>query len=206
MMERQKGISRMTTDTTSNPQGGLDWEDICLDPHHFSSEEGRAQGRQAGALAGFREGRALGQTKALEFGVEVGFYCGVVAALKGSNSWEDNASNRVKKSLAQLQKALDDFPSSDQIFSSNRNSDDILYSTNSQIPHEANKSDLENHSDDENPTKLDILHEMQRIRARFKLLMVQLGNPQFSLKQVFDDSQKMHSAQAGAVENEDQEW
>ena len=40
--------------------------------------------------------------------------------------------------------------------------------------------------DSEDVAKLDILNKLQRIRARFKLLTVQLGKPHFSLQHALE--------------------
>jgi hypothetical protein len=183
----------MTTTETNkmndrcNPQQSSldDWDDLCLDPHHSSFEAGQMEGRAAGELAGFRDGQALGQTKGLEFGMEIGFIRGVLQALEEEEEEEEESirnknSDRVRKSMQGLRQALADFPTPDQMLEQQA----ALQMT----PHAHNDNNSNDHLDDsEDPssnTKLDILAKLQRIRARFKLLMVQLGMPQFSLKQV----------------------
>jgi hypothetical protein len=176
-------------DTTSNPQSGVDWEDACLDPHHGSLEEGKAQGREAGALAGFREGQVLGENKGLEFGLEVGFYQGIVTALIESST-ENEFSERVQKSIQKLQESIDAFPPPDEVFSNTRKSESSVMamkaSTSSSTKDLGEEGDPEE-NDSEDPSKFDILNKLQRIRARFKLLTVQLGKPQFSLRNALED-------------------
>lgn len=170
------------TDTTSNPQTGFDWEDVCLDPHNGSLEQGKAQGREAGALAGFQDGRTLGQNKGLEFGLEVGFYHGVVSALVEES--DNGFGERVRKSIHKLQEAIDAFPSPDEVFSNARDDSTMkaaLETSTSSSSKNVAGGDLQEH-DSEDPSKFDIIKKLQRIRARFKLLVVQLGKPQFSLR------------------------
>ncbi len=170
------------TDTTSNPQSGFDWQDACLDPHHHSLQQGKAEGRDAGSLAGFKDGLALGQNKGLEFGLEIGFYQGVLEALR-QKDWSD----RILKTIDKVQEAMDDFPSVDQVFApSNSSSSSTSTTTNhaTEMSSLVRSSNLDNmdQNDSEDVIKLDILNKLQRIRARFKLLTVQLGKPQFSLR------------------------
>lgn len=167
----------MADPSASNPHSTFDWEDACLDRHNGSLQEGMAEGREAGALAGFRDGQTLGQNKGLEFGLEVGFYKGVVKALKGS---DQEFNDRIQKSIQKLEEAIGDFPPPDQVFSFSVMKMTEAFS-NSQNADEGN-------DDSEDPSRFDILNKMQRIRARFKLLTVQLGKPQFSLRSALEDS------------------
>ena len=52
-------------------------------------------------------------------------------------------------------------------------------------------------AEDDDPS-LDVAGKMQRIRARFKLVTVQLGIPHFSLKQVMDEAACARSEAASA--------
>lgn len=171
------------SDITSNPQGGLDWEDVCLDMHHVSLEDGRSQGREAGASAGFREGEGLGQVKGLEYGIELGFYRGVLAALIKRTHTE-----RIQKSLKNFENAIGDFPSADELFD---------YFDASDM-----KTNLQRavNDDSEDNARFDILHKMQRIRARYKLLMVQLGMPLLSLRS------SLEATDSGASPTESDGW
>ena len=162
-------------DTTSNPQSGFDWEDACLDPHHDSLEQGRSQGREAGGLAGFREGEALGRTKGLEFGLEVGFYRGIVSVLL---SRQPSHTQRIQNSIEKLRKAIDDFPSPDELFLR-------VGTANSSL---LDAAAVTNTTDDDSETlsRFDVLNRLQRIRAYYKLVAVQVGKPQFSLRNALE--------------------
>lgn len=189
-------------DASSNPQSGVDWEDVCLDPHHHALQQGKMEGRKAGALAGFREGQALGQTKGLEFGLEIGFYQGVIAALRQKEEWND----RIQHSLDKLQDAINDFPCPDQVFAA---ANDETYSSNensrsgwmNKSSSHSTDRDRENDHDSEDVAKLDILNKVQRIRARFKLLTVQLGKPHFSLQHALEPP-----SLSGRQATEDNDW
>lgn len=174
------------TDATSNPQSGLDWEDVCLDPHHHALQQGRMEGREAGALAGFRDGQKLGQIKGLEFGLEVGFYQGALIALR-QREWND----RIQQSIDKVQDAINGFPCPDQVFAASNRSKGNTANEDSMarwINNSSNSSKMDGDDDDdsEDIAKLDILNKLQRIRARFKLLTVQLGKPHFSLQQALE--------------------
>lgn len=176
----------MTTETTSK---GIDtscgdhqelssWDALCFDPHQSSLEEGKAKGREAGELAGFRDGQALGRTKGIEFGMELGFIWGFLSVLpKPTNE-------RVERSMKELKRALDDFPGLDAMFEQSLQLQNL-------------KTSSGNKDDSEDPTKLDVLGMMQRIRARYKLLTVQLGIPNYSLKQVMDEASSQHKTTKG---------
>ena len=77
---------------------------------------------------------------------------------------------RPQKSMDSLRQALDDFHPPVAIF--RERGGDLL-------PEE--DPSMEEEED-------DVAGKMQRIRARFKLLMVQLGLPRFSLKRVMDEA------------------
>jgi len=167
-------------DTTSNPQsGGFDWEDACLDPHHTSLELGRLEGREAGGQAGFLDGQTLGQSKGLEFGLEIGFYRGIVTVLLLNP--KPPHTQRIQNSITKLQKALDEFPSPDKLFQDVNNSASSLQQHHHHLQPDIIGND--DHDDEEvSSSRIDILNKMQKIRAYYKLVMVQMGKPQLSLK------------------------
>jgi hypothetical protein len=167
--------------TSTSDKDDLDWDDVGFDPHRNSLEEGRVMGQSAGELAGFRDGQRLGHTKGIEFGMELGFIQGFVNALDDNNTTDlqggKTTNERVNRSLTELQKALDDFPSCEAMF---EHSEEIM--TLSVTTTSNNNNDG---ADSEGAvTKFDVLAKMQRVRARFKLLTVQLGMGTVSLKQV----------------------
>ncbi len=87
---------------------------------------------------------------------------------------------RIKRSKRELEGALEDFPPPDQMF------EQVAEGRTRLAVDDTHQHDDEDDSED--PSKLDILAKLQRIRARFKLLTVQLGIPQASLKQVLDSA------------------
>ena len=88
---------------TTSQDDDVVWDSICVNPHEEYIEEGRVQGRNAGLQAGFEEGYALGCTTAMEYGMEIGFIRGAAEALV-----QQQQSERIQKSLEELQNALDD--------------------------------------------------------------------------------------------------
>ena len=168
------------------------WDSICVHPHADYLEEGRRQGRQAGLEAGWDEGYALGRTTAMDYGMELGFMRGVVVAaakttLTTSSSSSSSSSERVQKSLQELRSALDDFPGAEESlrFNHQESANNLLsVKTSLLLSHDGGSKT----SNDDSEPLVDIRGQLQRIRARFKLFMVQLGMPHFSLKQLMDDA------------------
>ena len=157
------------------------WDDICINPHQTEIDSGREEGQIAGLQAGFNDGFALGRTKGIEFGMELGFMRGFL------NTVEAKLLNeRLQKKVEELRQAIDNFPSLDAIKT-------------------MNKEETYMEEDDSEtvvvPGSLDILGSMQRIRAKFKVLTVQLKIPQFSLKQVMDDANRMESGETHIKRN-----
>ena len=148
------------------------WDDISVNPHQTEIDLGRAEGQIAGLQAGFNDGFALGRTKGIEFGMELGFVRGFLNTVEAKNE-------RLQKKVEELRHAIDDFPSLDAI--------------------KTVKKEEETYSEEDDSEavvmagNLDILGSMQRIRAKFKVLTVQLKVSQFSLKQVMDDANRMGS-------------
>jgi flagellar biosynthesis/type III secretory pathway protein FliH len=163
-----------------------DWDNLCFNPHDAALAQGEKEGQAAGSLAGFNEGRGLGQTKGVEFGMELGFVRGVI---KEISNVEDRGE-KIQHSLEELIRALDDFPSPDQMFEQVHQSvEEIIHDHDSEEhDHDSEEHDHDSEELVNRDEKLNIPHKMQRIRARFKLLMVQLGQPHFSLKQVMDEA------------------
>jgi|UniRef100_A0A7S2XML9 hypothetical protein len=169
------------------------WDDICVNPHESFLELGRREGKEAGLKAGFNDGRSLGQHKALEFGIELGFIRGFVLVAHRDilPSIEIARAEKIAKSLHALQQAIDEFPGPDEMF---------------QHVHDPNNTetmlDDELQSDSETQTRnaLDVVGKMQRIRAKFKLVTVQLRIPHFSLKQVMEEAGQ-NPSNVGSVSN-----
>jgi hypothetical protein len=177
-----------------------DWENFCLDPYQSAREEGEQLGRDAGLEAGFRDGHGMGVNTGTEYGMELGFFKGVCSAVEAAaNSNQLVSEERIKKTVADLRLALDNFPGPDQVFREGQrqprhphtDDDDGGEHVHEHASEQDDDDDDDDNGDSEHAaseSKKNILHKMQRIRARFKLLTVQLGIPHFSLKQVFDEA------------------
>lgn len=150
------------------------WDRLCIDPFQSAFEEGRAQGKDDGERAGFREGYKLGSVTAIEYGMEIGFARGVINAIEKLNC--DTEDDRIRQSVQKLRTAIDDFPGPEQIFQKEKHASNQI---NTDSEQEINEMDEEG---------VDVEGKMQRIRARLKLLTVQLGMPRLSLKSVMDDA------------------
>ena len=163
--------------SASNTRSQDVWDELCVNPHQKHMDMGRHEGREAGLQAGFNDGFALGRSKGIEYGMELGFILGFLHTIEmriQSNQGDDTA--RIEKKLDDLRQAIDDFPRPDTIFScaeTMQNSDPYIRQDDS----EAAVYD-----------GTDILGAMQRIRAKFKVLLMHLKIPHFSLKQVMSDA------------------
>lgn len=179
---------------------GVDFEDLCLDPHEDSLEEGRAEGRIAGLQAGFKDGRSLGRIKGLEIGTEVGYMRGVAVAVNDclvplveSQSSDTESIRRIeniRKVIRELVSAIDAFPSPDDMFNERDKSQTSVLGELGDVTI-GRKEDAMTEKRDETKAsekKLDISNKLQRIRAKFKLLTVQLKLPRLSLKKVMDEA------------------
>jgi hypothetical protein len=167
----------------------MEWDDVCWNPHDSSYRQGQAEGFKAGNLAGYRDGQALGRTKGLEYGMELGFIRGFLNSLNHEES-SKHKTDRIQRSIEKLRKALEDESlQPDEIFRKEQ-------------PGRNQEQDLQDDSED--ASKLDVLAKLQRIRARFKVLTVQLGIPKFSLKEIMDEA-----AESSTIVQEpmvDREW
>lgn len=158
------------------------WDDLAVNPHAAALAAGRRLGVADGRAAGFGQGYATGLVSATDLGLELGFVRGVVDGLQQQQQQLAvliHEDERVQKSIDSLRKALDDFPSPAAVFPPNRgggreddNADEFSTSLKAE----------------EGVGEDDVAGKMQRIRARFKLLIVQLGLPHFSLKRVMDEA------------------
>lgn len=154
------------------------WDALCINPHKSALQEGRDQGEKDGLLSGYQEGYVLGKTTAIEYGMEVGFVRGAVGALL-----DKKLPNKTQKTLKELTVLLDEFPDSDSMF---------------QNPQSVRTHDLD---DTEQEDRTSALHNLQRIRARFKLLTAQLGMSNLSLKHLMDEA-----AAGGHSQEQVSEW
>ena len=200
----------------------LNFEDLCLDPFQANFDDGHREGSEAGLLAGYNEGRKLGQQKAVEVGIELGYMRGVAEAIIRQSIVTPNAAalgvkvlgadddagaalrkiEKIKKSADELLSMIDAFPSPDEIFQ--QAIDDG--SEEKQLSHdEGDDSNAEENGDSEeikgqSGGPVDISGRMQRIRAKFKLLCVQLKMPEISLSRVMEDAKK-NAGESNAMSN-----
>ena len=192
---------------------------LAVDGEASAVEEGRVLGKEEGLLAGFQEGRVLGQKTGVDCGMEIGFSLGLVQAVRKTILSESTSSSdcdlsssssstfldRIRKSVDELEKAIDDFPGPDEedirrlLFRSTEGKVDTdskspIEEENELAGYENNKEDLgstnTNFEQQQLPNE-DVRVKLQRIRARCKVLTAKLGIPRHSLK----------NAMAGVVKN-----
>jgi len=186
----------------------LNFEDLCLDPYQYQREGGRDEGTSAGLRAGWEDGRALGRQKALDVGIELGYMRGVAMVLRSkilvdlpSALSEDTGEKEVEASIVfsrrraqKIEKSADDLIAAIAAFPT---ADDIFEEGQSDEGH--SPDDGGNVGDSEFAPKskngpIDITDKIQRIRARFKLLCVQMKVTELSLTRVMDDAKERASA------------
>jgi hypothetical protein len=198
------------------------WDDLCINPHQAALDEGRELGRRDGRSAGLHEGYNLGQVTAVDHGMELGFVQGVLEVIEDNldsmDLWSSSSNEkkeRILNTIRLLGNALDEFPGPDEIFR-----DDVVTGNPAIIMQDRTNVDdteklpQEGDNDDETSSSADVAGKMQRIRARFKLLTVQLGHPNLSLKSVMDEvatditpnSNNMPNGKERTLANETNEW
>ena len=183
------------------------WDDLAIHPHAAAMAEGQRQGSRAGRAAGWRQGYTTGRTTAVEYGTELGFVRGVVETLP-QHMLDDDDDTRLRDSIQHLLSALDAFPKSADVFPNSVPTS--ISNSSSTDPHEprhdgdshhakaeldGDKKKEEGQIDVASDQDDDVAVKMQRVRARFKLLMVQLGVPHFSLKHLMDQCHSIHQQQ-----------
>jgi len=176
-----------------NPQDTQQDEwDCLLDPYQCSIGQGREEGRIAGLESGYREGYALGHMKALEIGVEIGYMLGFAqttlehlnSRLSAGNDENNDGignlhrSEKLRLRLCDFIDSMERFPTPDDMFSGNIRDPTVL--SNAEENDDTNQFNI--------PKAVDITESMQRLRARFKALTVQLKVPNLSHKKVLEQS------------------
>lgn len=198
----------------------LDFEGLCLDPFQANFDDGHREGSEAGLQAGYNEGRKLGQQKAVEVGIELGYMRGVAEAFWQSMGTPSLASSddekidgtgatlrkmeKIGKSANELLSMIDAFPSPDEIFQ--QATDDVSEEKQQPSHGDGEDSNAEESGDSEQSKAqsggpVDISGRMQRIRAKFKLLCVQLKMPEISLTRVMEEAKK-DAGKNDAITNE----
>jgi hypothetical protein len=135
------------------------WDDLCVNPHEGAQEQGRDEGYAAGLQKGFEDGQQLGNTKGMEFGMELGFLLGLVNDIERRilPTVDAEKQERGIKSLKELTGMIQAFPNPEVLF---------------------------RESEEE---RLDIAACLQRIRAKYKVLTIQLHLPYITLKDVLTE-------------------
>ena len=202
-----------------------DLEHVDERVHQVALQRGEQEGMEAGRIVGYNDGRKLGQIKGIDYGIELGWMRGVVstlskvssssAAQQESTHGEDDNNNdilinklrseKVQRTMNTLQRSLDvDFPTCDQLFSG-KNSKVML---DDQHHHHGDDDKYENDDDNDSEyvvddesssNSVDIMKQMQLIRARFKLLMAQLGYPHFSFQNIMKEESNTTNSYVGGT-------
>ena len=145
------------------------WDDLFANPHQSAHELGCAEGRIGGLHQGYVDGQKLGTTKGVEYGMELGFLQGILHEIEMHvlSAVDLEKQEKLRTSVKELQHMIQTFPSPEELF---------------------NVNDAE---------RMDIATRLQRLRAKYKLLTIQLRIPCVTLREVMN-----HQTSSG----ESSEW
>lgn len=186
-----------------------DWDSL-LNPYEESIQQGLAEGRESGLNAGFDDGHHLGKVKALEIGFELG-YMRIVAVSALTQLSEDddgqdkgefqqlegstvatvmNSHDRKVAKLNEFIALIQDFPSSDVLFSAMHqlNPAGKIHGHHQDSEHQSVEASIDDEEEEDlgASSKIDVVQKMQRIRAKFKTILVQMKIPHLTLKKVMN--------------------
>ncbi|KAL7477179.1 hypothetical protein ACHAW6_002994 [Cyclotella cf. meneghiniana] len=190
---------------TVNRDGSL-FDDV-IDPFEQIAISERRNGQIAGRRAGYSEGRDIGRSKAWEIGLELGYIHSFARhvlknvhqqRLDQINKPNDRFSKRLNRCLAisqELKTLINQFPDPDSLFDRYQNIADNI---------DSNKKKFDDTSTDHFETGAnvadveDVTSSLQRIRAKFKLLLVLLSTTRpFGLKRLLDTNESCFLSQLG---------
>ena len=186
-------------------------DDVDTLIHHDVIKQGQLEGKAAGEIEGYEQGRILGQTKGIDYGLEIGFALGLVEAVKeeqdrnkkhsikaiikskdkASSETDNNYSDRIIRSISELEKAIDKFPPIKDSISSNK--------LNQQSTYDSPDHDIKNDDDIKDASErfnsfssttnvpVDVQKAIQRIRARSRVLLSKLGLPHHTIQNVMGE-------------------
>lgn len=154
--------------------------DDVIDPFQQIAISERGDGQEAGRRAGYLEGRDIGRSKGWEIGLELGYIHSFASnLLAGHNQREqikyastpgDRSNQRLDRCMTISKELIDlvnSFPNPDELLAQNANI------TNNIDAIKASEDDATNDSAaDQDASLTDVTSSLQRIRAKFKLLLV----------------------------------
>ncbi len=186
--------------------------DDIIDPYADTFQQGKEDGRKAAFQAGYNDGYQLGKLKSLEIGVELGYMSSIcmmtLQHLEGKNEQtvDDNSqSNNVEESILErkrkirlqdLMKAIEEFPKPETIFQ--KDDSDLMKEENS-ISKTQSIQNINGSSNNFGET--DIVSTIQRLRAKFKAILVQNNLSYLRLKDVMDSVDNVKRSMGDSHEN-----
>lgn len=171
--------------TTANNNAADDWDEISVNPHKSSIDQGRKEGRTHGRDSGYNEGYTVGVTTALNHGLELGFIDAILQSIRTN----DRAAKRWSKSILAIETLIQSFLVMDETKLIRREDDDNEKAKDNETSNVSNNEDNKQANEDEKSIKnddddVDAVKTLRLIQTRFKLLMVQIGLPHFSLTSI----------------------
>lgn len=185
-----------------------DWDNILLNPFEEAIQKGKREGRNDGLKAGYNDGYHLGKVKALEIGVELGYMRAISVSIlddllsistnensqytpvenENNREMSQNSFEKIQKRIQRIQdflKQIEYFPSPDDLFCSSNQDHTVESSSNDD---EDNSQDTNQNEVEPVSSSIDIAQKMQRLRAKFKTILVQSKLPNFTLKKVMNEN------------------
>ncbi|GFH51975.1 hypothetical protein CTEN210_08451 [Chaetoceros tenuissimus] len=185
-----------------------DWDSILLNPFEEAIQKGKREGRNDGLKAGYNDGYHLGKVKALEIGVELGYMRAISVSIlddllsisanensqctpvenKNNREMSQNSFEKIQKRIQRIQdflKQIEFFPSPDDLFCSSNQDHKVESSSNDD---EDKSQDMNQNEVEPVSSSIDIAQKMQRLRAKFKTILVQSKLPNFTLKKVMNEN------------------
>jgi hypothetical protein len=163
----------------------MDWQDECCDPYRGAYAAGQELGYQSRRHHDYHDGYITGRNTAIEYGMELGFITGV------AERWTTvmpQLPDRVQRTWHDLKELLETFPTAHEILNT------IAADTPTQVPLEAK-------------TNVDAQVLMQRIRAKYKLLTVQLGlADKMSLSNILNQTSKTPATAGKSASGTGTDW
>ena len=182
-----------------------EWDDL-LNPYDYAHTRGKAEGERIGLETGWKEGLALGHVKALEIGIELGYMKALVRGIldetreksEEKNREGDRRGNEVERKRVErmegLLEAIDSFPGPDKMFAGAVSEAGALEDRTNVPSEDPSNEALAT-------TGVNIVEELQRIRAKFTLFLKQSNLSHLSLKKVMDTGAMDEDGTTNGVEN-----
>ena len=203
-------------DTKPNPDTystAVNWDDVLfesvIDPFEQIAASERGNGQAAGRRSGFVEGRDIGRSKGWEIGLELGYIHGFASNLlvlhqpnaeqvnDESEMTGDRSNQRLDRCRTlshELIELVNLFPNPDELLEAHTGiADDMISARNNGIDatFRDDMGPIDDKSVEKDTPHKDVITSLQRVRAKFKLLLVLLRtSTSFDLKRLLNNTER----------------